>query len=62
MVDFQTMTKTDTLTEGTDQLRVAFPLDGEGIAAAIAGADHAQKKLVSARGSTVKTHLNLASS
>ncbi|GAQ77965.1 hypothetical protein KFL_000060300 [Klebsormidium nitens] len=46
MVDFQSMTKTDTVTGRTAELRVACPLDGDGIAAAIAAADHAQKKLV----------------
>lgn len=48
MVNFDSMTKTDTVTGRMAELRVACPLDGGGIAAAIAAADHAQKKLVSA--------------
>ncbi|GAQ77967.1 hypothetical protein KFL_000060320 [Klebsormidium nitens] len=46
MVELPSMTKTDTVTGRTSEIRIACPLDAAGIAAAIAKAEHAQKKLV----------------
>lgn len=48
MVDFKAMTKFDTVTGKEMEIRIACPLDTKGIAAAIAAADHNQKRQVSA--------------
>lgn len=42
------MTKDDTVMGRTSEMRIACPLDAAGIAAAIASAEHSQKKLVRA--------------
>jgi hypothetical protein len=46
MVDFQAMTKTDTVSKEKGQIRIECPLNVKGIASAICSADHSQKKAV----------------